>query len=127
MTKKELADKLDGRAYGDSFDDVLEEAKESGLVIVTGSSDDLMEFDGAIYDEGDCYDGGRVYFDLGGVDHDGNERTNWIDARWCEGVNRDGLPASWTYETVIPCERFDIWEDGECYCVGLVFSIHDLI
>ena len=41
-------------------------------------------------------------------------------------MNRDGLPADWTYETEIPCERFDIWEDGEVYCVGLVFSIEDL-
>ena len=47
ITAKELADKLNGRAYGDSFDDVKQEAKESGLVIVYGASDDLMEFDGA--------------------------------------------------------------------------------
>ena len=51
ITAKELAEKLNGRAYGDSFDDVKQEAKESGLVIVYGASDDLMEFDGAIYDE----------------------------------------------------------------------------
>ena len=31
MTKKELAEKLNGRQYGDSFEDVL-------------ASDDLMEF-----------------------------------------------------------------------------------
>lgn len=47
MEARELANKLYGRAYGDSFDDVLEEAKQSGLVIVTGASDDLMEFNGA--------------------------------------------------------------------------------
>lgn len=47
ITAKELAEKLNGRAYGDSFDDVEQEAKESGLVIVYGASDDLMEFDGA--------------------------------------------------------------------------------
>ena len=52
ITAKELAEKLNGIAYGDSFDDVKQEAKESGLVIVYGASDDLMEFDGAIYDEG---------------------------------------------------------------------------
>lgn len=77
-------------------------------------------------DEGGCFDGGRVYFDKDGVDQEGEERANWIDARWCDGMNRDGLPATWTYETEIPCERFDIWEDGEVYCVGLVFSIEDL-
>lgn len=36
------------------------------------------------------------------------------------------VPAAWTYKTDIPCEQFDIWEDGEIYCVGLVFSIEDL-
>ena len=46
ITAKELAEKLNGRAYGDSFDDVKQEAKENGLVIVYGASDDLMEFDG---------------------------------------------------------------------------------
>lgn len=126
MEARELAEKLNGRAYGDSFDDVLEEAQQSGLVIVTGASDDLMEFDGAIRDEGGCFDGGRVYFDKDGVDQEGEKRANWIDARWCDGMNRDGLPADWTYETEIPCERFDILEDGEVYCVGLVFSIEDL-
>lgn len=126
MEARELAEKLNGRTYGDSFDDVLEEAKQSGLVIVTGASDDLMEFNGAIYDEGDCFDGGRVYFDKDGVDQEGEERANWINARWCDGMNRDRLPATWTYETEIPCERFDVWEDGEVYCVGLVFSIEDL-
>ena len=38
ITAKELAEKLNGRAYGDSFDDVKQEAKESGLVIVYGAS-----------------------------------------------------------------------------------------
>lgn len=108
ITAKELAEKLNGIAYGDSFDDVKQEAKESGLVIVYGASDDLMEFDGAIYDEGGCFDGGRVYFDRNGVDQEGEERANWIDAVWCDGMNRDGLPATWTYETEIPCERWII-------------------
>ena len=73
ITAKELAEKLNGRAYGDSFNDVKQEAKESGLVIVYGASDDLMEFDGALYDEGGCFDGGRVYFDRNGVDQEGDD------------------------------------------------------
>ena len=73
-----FADKLNGRAYRDSFDDVKQEAKENGLVIVYGASDDLMEFDGAIYDEGGCFDGGRVYFDRDGVDQEGG-RTCKLD------------------------------------------------
>ena len=126
MTKKELAEKLNGRQYGDSFEDVLEDAKQSGLVMVTGASDDLMEFAGAFRDEGGCFDSGRVYFDCDGVDQEGEERANWIDAKWCDGTNRNGIQATWTYETDIPCERFDIFEQQDIYCEGLVFSIDDL-
>ena len=126
MTKKERAEKLNGRQYGDSFEDVLEDAKQSGLVMVTGASDNLMEFAGAFRDEGGCFDGGRVYFDCDGVDQEGEERANWIDAKWCDGTNRNGIQATWTYETDIPCERFDIYEQQDIYCEGLVFSIDDL-
>lgn len=100
MTKKELAEKLNGRQYGDSFEDVMEEAKQSGFVIVTGASDDLMEFAGAFRDEGGCFDGGRVYFDRSGVDQEGEERANWIDAKWCDGVNRNGILATWVMRRI---------------------------
>jgi hypothetical protein len=39
----------------------------------------------------------------------------YIDAVWCEGEY------SWTYKTNIPHATFDIWEDGEKYCKGIVF------
>ena len=126
MTKKELAEKLNGRHYGDSFKDVMEDTMASGLVIVTGASDDLMEFQGAIEDEGGCFDGGEVYFDKNGVSQDGTERANMIEALWCEGTNVDGCQATWSYKTDIPHETFEIWEDEELYCIGLVFSIEDI-
>lgn len=126
MTKKELAEKLNGRQYGDSFKDVMEDTMASGLVIVTGASDDLMEFQGAIEDEGGCFDGGEVYFDKNGVSQDGTERANMIEALRCEGTNVDGCQATWSYKTDIPHETFEIWEDEELYCIGLVFSIEDI-
>lgn len=126
MTKKELAEKLDGREYGQSFADVWKAAKDSGLVIVTGASDDLMEFEGVIEDEGGCFDGGKVYFDRNGVSQDGTERVNVIEAVWCEGTNSNGVLATWTYKTDIPHESFEIWDCGELYCVGIVFSIEDV-
>lgn len=126
MTKKELAEKLNGRQYGDSFKDVMEDTMASGLVIVTGASDDLMEFQGAIEDEGCCFDGGEVYFDKNGVSQDGTERANMIEALWCESTNVDGCQATWSYKTDIPHETFEIWEDEELYCIGLVFSIEDI-
>ena len=35
ITAKELAEKLNGRAYGDSFDDVKQEAKEAVWLLFT--------------------------------------------------------------------------------------------
>ena len=53
MDKKELAKLINGREYGyEPFRDVRQVAKASGVVIVSAASVDLMEFDGAIYDEG---------------------------------------------------------------------------
>lgn len=126
MTKKELAEKLNGKSLDYDFDLELEEARQNGLVVVTAASDDLMEFDGAINDEGGCYGGGTVWFNKNGVVDTPTTSDKCIEAVWCDGENRDGLPATWTYKTNIPCERFDIWEDEDIYCEGLIFSIEDL-
>lgn len=129
MTKKELAEKLNGTEY-DGFrifsQKILREAKESGLVIVYGVSDDLMEFEGAFEDEGGCFCGGTVYFDLNGVSQDEKEKKYSIYAKWCKDVDEEGNLATWSYETDIPHETFKIWEDGDLFCIGLVFSIEDI-
>lgn len=123
---KEIADKLDGIAYGESISSsIIAEAKEAGIVIVIGASDDLIEFSGAIEDEGGCYDGGTVYFDRDGISQDDTERANEIEAVWC-GKTADGQEASWVYETDIPHEKFYVYEDEEIYCEGIVFSVGDL-
>ena len=54
MSIKEFAQQLDGKEY-DSYmftKKEIQTAKDNGWVIVTGSSDDLMEFEGAMSDEG---------------------------------------------------------------------------
>ena len=124
MTKKEFADKLNGRVYAtypQFTTSEVETAKENGWIIVYGASDDLMEFEGAIYDEAGCYDGGNVYFDKDGV---GEDKTNCITAKWCEEI--DGRQVCWSYETDIPHENFKIMEDGEVYSIGMIISIEDL-
>jgi hypothetical protein len=112
-------------------------AKEAGLVIVYGASDDLMEFDGAIYDEVGVNNGGTVQVDIEGLIpdfesldkddqaalktyfvRDGNGKT--IEALWCAEPEY-----SWTYKTDIPHETFEVWEDGEHYCRGIVFQLAD--
>src|SRR5438876_9739640 len=62
MTREELAEKLNGREYGADISDAEEQlAKDAGLVVVFGYSDDNVEFRGAIHDEHGCYDGDSVF------------------------------------------------------------------
>jgi hypothetical protein len=84
-------------------------AEENGLVVVFGASDDLCEIRGAEDDEIDCFDGGEAT--IAGAK---------VKINWC----KDGY--SWTYDTDIPHECFDVYEDGEKYCRGIVFSISDV-
>jgi len=128
-----------------------QKAKELGFVIISGHSDDVMSFDGAIDNEGDCYDGGVVKFtkntvicneeeceeaiqlleDNGYLIEDIKKSVNEIEALWCpdgindnEGNHIDGI--SWAYKTKIPHETFFLKEDGEFYCRGIVFNKSDL-
>ena len=149
MTKEELAAKLDGMSYPlDLPKELTAAAKAARLVIVTGGSDDLIEFEGAIYDEAGAP--GEVLIDpatfkLGqsSKDPDRIERDEEeclkkfgvyeialkklaampsIECLWCE---EEGY--SWTYKTSITHATFDLWDDPETkYCRGLVFSLDDL-
>lgn len=124
MDIKEFAQVLDSRQYGypQFTKEELEIAKENGFVIVCGASDDLMEFYGAITDEGDCFDGGTVWFNRERVT-DGPITTaeRCIEALWCK---EDDI--TWTYKTDIPHETFMIYEDDEKYCRGIVFDIKNV-
>ncbi|PPK77514.1 hypothetical protein BXY41_11653 [Lacrimispora xylanisolvens] len=129
MDKKELAQLINGREYGyEIFRDVRRAAIDAGLVIVSGASDDLIEFDGAIYDEGGCFDGGKVFFDRTGVSQDGLELANYIEALWCDkaALDENGNMITWTYKTDIPHETFMIYENEEPYCRGIVFDLADV-
>ena len=85
-------------------------AEENGLVVVFGASDDLCEIRGAEDDEIDCFDGGEAT--IAGAK---------VKINWC----KDGY--SWTYDTDVPHECFDVYDtDGEKYCRGIVFSISDV-
>ena len=138
MDAKELAAKLNGREYcREITDEEVRQAKEAGLVVVFGASDDLIEFRGAIRDEGDCYDGGTVLIDTKGVLPSWDEaseseesaqeyferkaKARTITALWAKEPGY-----SWTYKTDIPHETFEIVEDGEPYCRGIVFNIGDI-
>lgn len=138
MTAKELAEMLSGREVGEEI--VMGEErdiKDAGLVVVYGYSDDNVEFCGAINDEVGSYDGGTVYLTETGIlespscecaeDCDcpyfdaARKKAKTIKAVW---RNRGG--PCWTFETDIPHEAFNIYEDGELFCVGIVFCMEHL-
>ena len=135
----DLAQKLNGLELGVITQAMIREAKDSELVIVTGASDDLMQFEGAISEEFGCYGGGIIYFDRQGelpnpnepftytgtlAEHQRNAARfmamNSIEVIW----DKDGY--AWQYKTEIPHTEFDLMEDGKPYCRGIVFSVNDL-
>lgn len=137
MTKEELAARLNGREYCEEITESEESlAEKSGLLVVFGASDDLIELRGAICDEAYCYDGGTVRIKNGNFMESPNrdERETLkkygvleqamsggftIDAIWDE----DGW--SWQYRTSVPHATFEIFDDGEMYCRGIVIDMKE--
>ena len=127
MTLKEFAERLNGiecNGYPIFSKEDIEIAKENGFVIVTGASDDLMEFDGAIEDEAGCFDGGKVYISKNGIEE--KKTKNMIEALWCQAEDENGVVIPRTCETKIPHETFDVMDAGEVYCKGIVFDVNDV-
>lgn len=137
MKRIQLAQLLQGLDLSDNIPkDVQEKAKAAGLVIVHGASDDLAEFLGAIHDEASCYGGGTVYFDAKGVlpdfedlDGDEAETREYFDRKRLavslEAVWNNHGPFPWSYTTAIPHSTFEMHDDGEPFCRGIVFSLED--
>lgn len=91
--------------YRDSIpESIIEKAKQNNVVILHGYSDDVASFNGAINDESGCFGGGYVLRD---DDTDQEIYANEL--------------SPWTYNTSIPHTTFNIKEDGELYCLGIVF------
>ena len=132
MNAKELAALLNGRQYAKEITKAeAEEAKAAGLVVIFGASDDLMEFRGAIYDEIGAYNGatallthtGLLANECGdGCPYAEREAAKGlaVKALWSPG---DGY--SWKFKTDIPHETFEVVDDGEPYCRGIVFALAD--
>lgn len=132
MNAQTLAGLLNGREYCREITGELEaQAKQSGLVVVFGGSDDLVEFRGAIHDErgapgdlhltrdglleNECDDSECPYFEKL------KAAATVIEAIWCEEPE-----LSWSYKTTIPHATFNVMEDGETYCRGIVFALSDV-
>lgn len=137
MTMKEFAKMLSGREYGmELTKDEERQAADAGLVVAYGYSDDNVELRGAIDEEVGAWDGTTIRLTKAGVlqgpacDSAENcdcpyfaaakNAAKTIKAVWGAGG------VSWTFETDIPHETFNIYEDGELFCVGIVFSVEYL-
>lgn len=130
MDIKNFADMLTGRQYGQEMTKKEEQqAKELGFVVVFGYSDDNAEFRGAIDDEVGCYDGMDIFLDENGILEEcececkysklAKEKAAVISAIW-------DTEYCWIYETKLPHAEFEIFDDDEKYCKGIVFDIKDL-
>lgn len=131
FTPKALAAALSNRDLEDGFYGFeLQCAKKNNLVIVTGYSDDLIELDGAIKQEGDCFNGGNFHLEQFYDEWLLKEGTgcNSISAMWYnQNKTIDDLEViPWTYKTEIPHESFVAKYRGEPFCEGFVFRIEDL-
>jgi hypothetical protein len=138
-TKEEMASRLTGREYGEEIERHEEqEAKQSGLFVIFGASDDLVEIRGVHSDELGVDSGSEWSMTRKGVvmmpDEDETEVLEKfgvlqhvamggakITALWCAEAGY-----SWTYKTDVPHATFEIVEGGEPYCRGIVIDSADL-
>jgi hypothetical protein len=145
MNKEQFAGTLNGRQYRKEITQEEHKlAKENGLLICFGASDDLIELRGIIYDEVGAYDGGTALIvqKKGGVidtmsESDFKELQEIMDdneldfdlpkveivAEW----GPSDLDCSWLIKSDLPHATFDIMEDGELYCRGIVIEKVDIL
>lgn len=140
MTRDELASQLTGLEYPLRISKYLRaQAKAAGLVIIYGASDDLMEFDGALNEEIGAWNGIEVLIDQKGLlpdfeticeDGDKEDLRDYFkrepNVRKIEAVWGEDDGPAWSYKTDIPHVTFEVMEDDEPYCRGIVFSLADL-
>jgi hypothetical protein len=147
MTELELfASKLNGRQYRDEITAEEElEAKEKGFLVVFGASDDLMEVRGVVSAEFNvyCTDGTLLFYfyekesviqytskmsdrpeyeTVLEILQDFNVPFLKIEVEEHAKRYEDGDEEAftWNYSTEANYATFDIFDDGENYCKGLV-------
>lgn len=136
LTATAFAAMLDGRQYGSEITKEEERvAADAGLVVVFGYSDDNVELRGAIDAEVSAYNGTTVRLDGSDVLENDCEnedcphferamaRAPFFRARWCA----PDAKAAWTFDVLWPHATFTIFEDGEPFCVGVVFALSDAL
>lgn len=144
MTREKLAVALDGNEYMSEISGALErEARAAGFIVIFGYSDDNVELRGAVDDEIGANEGTKFLIDAKGVlpcwddfCHNEEEEAEFkkyferkpnakqIEAVWCDGG--ESSEYAWSFKTEIPHSCFDILEDGDKFCRGIVIDVKDL-
>lgn len=141
MTPIEFAARLTGREY---LSEITKEekaiAKAAGLVVMFGCSDDNVDICGAVDGEAYGIDGATVRMtphgplpDWDSLDKEDEDDVEAyfvkkmagfreIEAEWSP---KDEPSLSWRFKTEIPHATFDVMEDGEVFCRGIVFRLAD--
>jgi hypothetical protein len=138
VTRNELAAAMNGREYGvEITQDEARTAKASGLVAFFGASDDLLEARGAIHDEWGAYESTAIDFTktLWAIELV-DECDNLVAAGWTpprsffcvkvEWYPDDRPNLSWRISSKSPHSTFEIMEDGEAFCVGIVIDVGEI-
>lgn len=138
---KILAGQLNGAEYGNEITKDQERyAKENGLLVMFGYSDDNVELRGAINEEIGATFGGVVeFYGLELFNRDECECNCKYSQKALEMFENRGKSIkamfgedaedeySWTFVAPFHVETFDVMEDGEKFCRGIVFPIRELI
>lgn len=143
MTPIEFAARLTGREYlGEITREEALEAHKAGLVAVFGYSDDGVCLEGAIAETIGAWDGTTLRVGPNGLlprwdslDKDDEDDVEAyfvkkmagfreIEAEWAP---KDEPGLSWRFKTEIPHATFDVMEDGEVFCRGIVFRLADVL
>jgi len=131
ITIQEIAQRMNGKEFLHEMDGIDEKAlRREGIVVVYGYSDDNIELRGAISEEIGAP--GFIHLTKDGLveNYCGNADCPYFYAEIRKATpihaifDKDGY--SWVFETTIPHETFEIMEDGEKYCRGIVFFLEDV-
>lgn len=129
---KEIAEKMNGREYREEItkdeDSILEAL---GVVVAFGYSDDNIEFRGAVNDEVGAYVGSETIFTAKGILRNKCENEDCPNFEEIKKHLEIGTVSSemdsngYTHEITadFPHETFEIFEEGEKYCKGIVFLL----
>ncbi len=139
MNNQQFADLLTGRQYGKEItEEECQLAKKNNLLVAFGYSDDNLELRGLIHDEYSACEGTNQHFAINIYERfvhledlatmillaEFGVKTVSIQAIWQPAT----LDASWLITTDdVPFATFDIFEDDELFCRGIVIEKADIL